>query len=413
MKRIILPIFIIFFIFSLTKGHVNAYSAGKPGSVTLSPTTGSWSTGQSADITIVAQSGGTAISGFAVRVVIPVVSSDIEVTGVDKSATFTDWTFPVKAVNVNGSNINVDIMAINPSVTGGTLAAGTAVAVIHIMPKKAFSAKPFTFDQSVSVMYKKDDASDILGSLGTGSYGASGQSINPTTAPTSVPTATPTQGSNPTATPTNRPNVTSTPTPTRRPGVKVTSTPIPTATPFVSDPLADTPVPTPTPPNTPSLFITPFYNANNETAPTFTVRGTTEPSSLVELMFNPDNVLGSVKSDASGAWRYEVTKPLTTGEKELSVTVTTKEGAQVSKTVLFTVVSKSSMWLYVLGALALGFVGVLVFLKIRSTTPPTPPASATTPAVPGVSQAPTSTPPVSQPSVSTQQAPSTPTPPVV
>ena len=173
MKRIVLPLLLLFFL--LFHGYpqsILAYVAGGAGSATLAPASSAWQTGETSDVAIQIKSGTAAISSVAVRVNIPVISSDIEVTGIDTNTALSEWSFPVKTASVVGNSIQVDIMALNTSVSGATIATPTTLATIHIRALKAFSAKTITFDTSVSKMYKKSPAEDILGTLSGGSYNA-------------------------------------------------------------------------------------------------------------------------------------------------------------------------------------------------------------------------------------------------
>ncbi len=107
-----------------------------------------------------------------------------------------------------------------------------------------------------------------------------------------------------------------------------------------------------------TLTITPFTNSSGVAAPTFTVRGTTEPGANVDVEINPDGLRGSIVADSAGVWKYSVTRALTAGKKTLTA-IATNDAGKANKSVSFTVASTGGSMN--LGGLFMG-IGALILL---------------------------------------------------
>lgn len=391
MKRFILPV-LIFFVFF---GHgnfssVHAFTTGGAGKMTLQPSAGLLEIGQVSSIDVLFSSGATPISSLSLRIIIPNVAGDIEVVGVNSDSSLSGWIFPVKTTQMVGTTIQVDMMALNTSLDGQAVSTLLRLGTITVKAKKPFSAKQFQFDQTVSKMFRKVDAVDILGTVGNGSFGSSGEEILPTNTATLTPTEyvqvntpTPTQYTyEPTNTPTTIPSTggfgsyitpTSTPmdfsydiTPTSyQMSIESTQTPTPTIiytgeTPPLYVSTSENSPPTTSEPGNKVLTISPFYQANKETKETFTVGGTAPAFSSLRINIAPDGVDATVQADDQGKWRYTLTSSLQPGDKTLTVT-SDVNGETSSKTDTFKVPSKGNPWIkigigvWILGGLIGGF----------------------------------------------------------
>lgn len=202
---------------------VRAYQAGQPGKLTLSPSTYSATTGQNFTIDVKLNTGGQAISGAAMRLTYPVPATpDLEVVSVVQNNSL-GLIFPFSpSATVDAGKMVIDAVAMTTAQSGYTSSGDVTLVTITLRANKAFSNKAFTFDQSQSLLTKKSDASDVLGTLGTASVTATG---------TTVPAATPSPGASPTpttssvASPTPTTSTGTTPTPTTAASTGTTPTP--------------------------------------------------------------------------------------------------------------------------------------------------------------------------------------------
>lgn len=157
----------------------------------------------------------------------------------------------------------------------------------------------------------------------------------------------------------------------------VTATPIATLsgtltpTPTIRIELTPTPIPTPTPAIiNPSLTVKPFTDKTGMTSQKFTITGTTDPSAEVSIKIEPDALSQSTTADAKGEWRYIMTKSLTNGTKELTVTATNPDGGETQVKQTFTVKASGSFFSLFLGFLllaALGGAGFVIYQKQMNT----------------------------------------------
>lgn len=126
-----------------------------------------------------------------------------------------------------------------------------------------------------------------------------------------------------------------------------------------------TPTPTPIPIN-PALTIKPFTDTTGKAPQKFTLMGTSDPNADIDIRFDPDAVGQVTTADAKGEWRYILTKSLTPGNKQLTVTATTAEGGQTQLKQSFTVKSGGSFFSLFLGFLflaAIGGIGFFIYQK--------------------------------------------------
>ena len=181
----------------------------------------------------------------------------------------------------------------------------------------------------------------------------------------------------PTVTPTPIEEIATTyyPTATKKP------TPIPTeATILLTELISPTPILTTLTSLTSSpLTITPFTDANGIAPAKLVISGTAEPDSTIEITVLPDNMKQSVLADSTGAWIYTATKALSSGFKNISFTMTTSSGAEMTKTEVCTIKGVSFPWAIVGGVAGVILIAILAFKlgqkKAQFTPPPTQPIS--------------------------------------
>jgi uncharacterized protein YneF (UPF0154 family) len=119
-----------------------------------------------------------------------------------------------------------------------------------------------------------------------------------------------------------------------------------------------TPIPSPTPaPINPSLSVKPFTDSKGVAPQKFTLTGTSDPFTEIDVRFDPDSLGQTTTADAKGDWRYIVTKQLTTGNKELTVTARSSDGGETQVKQSFSVKSGSSFPSLFLGFLFLAIIG--------------------------------------------------------
>ncbi|MEK7165231.1 MAG: hypothetical protein AAB874_00280, partial [Patescibacteria group bacterium] len=143
-----------------------AYSAGGAGTLTILPANITTISGSSISFDVMFNTGGQAISGIAMRLLIPVTADDLEVTAITPNTTL-GWSFPVTSHQTEGSNIQVDVMGLITSVSGFTASTNTKLTTITIQTTRTFAPKNLAFSSAQTKMTRKSDASDILGSMGT------------------------------------------------------------------------------------------------------------------------------------------------------------------------------------------------------------------------------------------------------
>jgi hypothetical protein len=134
----------------------------------------------------------------------------------------------------------------------------------------------------------------------------------------------------------------------------------------------------------PALTIEPFYNAQKQTNPVFLLIGLTDPDAELSITISPDNVMTTLKADSLGNWQYSVTKKLSNGSKQLTITARTARGGVTTKTEVFTVVGGfqlpvAAIVFVVLIACAVGAYVVYQMRKNNTPPPQNPYMSMTTP----------------------------------
>lgn len=128
-----------------------------------------------------------------------------------------------------------------------------------------------------------------------------------------------------------------------------------------------TPIPSPTSvPINPPLSIKPFTDTTGKAPQKFTLTGTSDPFTEIIIQFNPDAVGQTTTTDAKGDFRYILTKPLTLGNKDLTVTARAVSGGETQVKQSFTVKSGGSFsslfWAFFILA-AIGGIGFFIYKK--------------------------------------------------
>ena len=150
-----------------------------------------------------------------------------------------------------------------------------------------------------------------------------------------------------------------TPTPTSIAMATSSGTPTPTGLRLDALP---TPIPSPTPvPINPPLTIKSFTDRSGKAPQKFTLSGTSDPFTEIDIQFSPDSVGQTTTADAKGAWRYILTKSLSTGNKELTVTARASDGGETQVKQSFTVKSGGSFFSLFVGFLFLALIGGVGF----------------------------------------------------
>ena len=123
-----------------------------------------------------------------------------------------------------------------------------------------------------------------------------------------------------------------------------------------------TPIPSPTAaPVNPSLTIKPFTDTTGKAPQKFTLTGTSDPFTEITIQFNPDAVGQTTTADAKGDWRYILTKSLSTGNKELTVTARSADGGETQVKQSFSVKATKSFFSLFVGFLFLALIGGVGF----------------------------------------------------
>ncbi len=199
-----------------------AYVAGGVAKMTLNPSSSTATTGQQFTVQVKLNTGGQTVSGLSARITYPVPATpDLEVVSIAPNNNL-GFSFPfTPSSSVSNGKMMIDMAAVS---TTGVTNADAVLATITFRANTAFSNKALTFDQSQSMVMRKSDAADILGTLTGGTVTASGGNVTPSTPPAASPTPTPTTSTAVTPTPTPK----ATPTPTTA-STLTTPTPTPTS----------------------------------------------------------------------------------------------------------------------------------------------------------------------------------------
>lgn len=230
---------------------------GGQASVSVAPTTGSYSVGQTFPVSVSFNTAGIAISGIAIRLTYtysentpPITASDLQISP-DLLGT-GDWFCPIKTITPQAGIVKIDLACLNVNVAGYSNTENTPLATFNLQASAVPQTNPvvLSFDAQESKITRKDNGEDTLMiPQSTGTYTITQVGVTPTPTPTGGPTRTPTPtqpAATATPTPTNPPpgGPTSTPTPTRGIGGPPTSTPTPTPTTYTGGSTSPTPTPT-------------------------------------------------------------------------------------------------------------------------------------------------------------------------
>ncbi len=195
---------------------VYAAVSGGAGHILLSPANTTLPIGAGTPVDILFNTANVPVSGIQVVATFNVANPvDLTATIQTNSALSDDgWSFPIKTVTTTGNTTTVQIMALNLNADGYAVNSNTKLATITFTSAHPFTNKAVVFDQTLTKILKKSDASDIAAIPANGGYSTSGAANTPT--PTQ-PGATATLTQTPTPT---QPGATATLTPTPVPGNK-------------------------------------------------------------------------------------------------------------------------------------------------------------------------------------------------
>lgn len=171
-----------------------AVVSGGAGTITLTPQSVQVAIGQEQSIDLMINTNGTAISGIAMRLTIPVTSNDAQITAVDGNTGLAGagWSFPITTYSTENGTTTIDFMAINSTVPGYSVSSDTKIGTIKLKANSAFTSKTLTFDTGMTKMLKKSDGSDMVSAPTNGSYSTAGVGSATPTPTGTQPTATPT-----------------------------------------------------------------------------------------------------------------------------------------------------------------------------------------------------------------------------
>lgn len=204
----------------------------KTASILVSPSSGTYTQGQTFSVDVKVDGGGTAFNAAQANVTL---SSSLQVTDLTIPATSSGGCGFTWANNKNTPSIT------NLNFSGAILKTYSLGCTVYTVTLKALTTGTGTFTFTKGSVISYTTHKQILNSLGNGSY-----TLNPVPIPTPTPTLIPTP------TPTPLPTLTPVPTPTPTGVPTPTPTPVPTPTP--------TPLPTPVPTPTPVVLQTPIIN---------------------------------------------------------------------------------------------------------------------------------------------------------
>lgn len=185
---ILAGILLIFYYYNRPKVELGqAATPGGVGEVWLDPSGVEISGGETQQVTVYMKTGDTDleaeyISSIALRMTITNMTG-MEITdaaGVavnqltpDSDLLLTgNWSFPINSVTRNGSDVTIDLAAINTSTTGFKNYTGQAIATFYITASEGVTAtNSFVFDLTESkMMTKQEPVTDILNNPVTATY---------------------------------------------------------------------------------------------------------------------------------------------------------------------------------------------------------------------------------------------------
>lgn len=185
---------VLFLLFGFPSASVvNAYVTGGVAKAGVTPSTATIPTGQTATMDVYFNTNNEIISVVQLQVFFSVPSTpDLEVVQVQPNTALTGWTFSVYSHKTEGGKTTIDLAALPPFLDGYRTSADTKLATVVLKATAPFTNKSIQFTQSLSKITRKSDAVDILGTLATATYQASGGG---SVQNTPTPTPTPQQGS--------------------------------------------------------------------------------------------------------------------------------------------------------------------------------------------------------------------------
>lgn len=195
------------------------------GTATLSfrPAGGNFNVGSVIPVAIWFNTRGTFISAVSLRANYSYSGTTPELSAANiqinsNLLTTGDWSCPVKTITPVSGTMQIDIACINVSTAGYFSSEETLLGQFSLSIDRNPSVNPVTlrFDPAQSKITRKNDAQDILGTLGAAVFQiGSGPTTTPNPLATSTPTVIPpTPTLTLAATPTSTPRVSATPTPT-------------------------------------------------------------------------------------------------------------------------------------------------------------------------------------------------------
>lgn len=173
----------------------HAAVAGGAGRILLNPANTTLPIGTATPVDIMFNTANVPVSGVQV-VATFTVANPVDLTAtIQTNSILSDdgWSFPIKTVTTTGNTTTIQIMALNLNADGYAVNTNTKLATITFTSAHTFTNKAVVFDQTLTKILKKSDASDIAAIPANGGYSTSGSANTPTpTQPGATATHTPT-----------------------------------------------------------------------------------------------------------------------------------------------------------------------------------------------------------------------------
>lgn len=194
---------------------------GGQATVSIVPESGTYSVGDTIEVSVYFNPSNIAISTVAVRLSYPFAgaSPEITVSSVDINPSFissADWTCPTNDPKISGNTMQIDIGCGTIAASGFTANTNVLLANMKLNVERAPATSPLIvrFDGLNSTIKRHIDNEDVLLiPQSTGSYTIRGAGTQVTETPTPTPTGTlPTTTLTPTLTPTRVSTISATPT---------------------------------------------------------------------------------------------------------------------------------------------------------------------------------------------------------
>ncbi len=166
---------------------------GGAGKILLSPANTTLPIGTTTSVDLLFNTANIAVSGVQAVLSFTVASPvDLQATiQVNTALSDAGWSFPIKTVTTTGTTTTIELMALNLNAEGYAVNTDTKLATLVFTSQHPFSNKAVLFDQSLTKLLKKSDATDFFGIPSNGGYSTSGVASTPTqivNSPTSTPT---------------------------------------------------------------------------------------------------------------------------------------------------------------------------------------------------------------------------------